>query len=61
MKEVTKQEFIDDAERLMNNAIAYDDFLKIRTAYGNAILISEAEWNIHVDAMRLVLTSDKLE
>ncbi len=57
MIEKNAQEFIADAERLLVGAVADDDFVKIKTSVGNAILINEAEWNILCEAMQAVLTS----
>lgn len=57
MKEVTATEFIMDARELLYAAVKDDEFLKIRTRSGNAVLISEAEWNILVDAMKTVLAA----
>lgn len=59
MKEVTATEFILDARDLLYAAVKNDEFLKIRTRAGNAVLISEDEWNILVDAMKVVLQSAK--
>lgn len=56
MLEKTTQEFIENAYLLLIGAVANDDFVKIKTQAGNAVLISEAEWNILVDAMKTVLT-----
>lgn len=58
MIEKTMSEFIAEAENLTLNAIRNDDFVKIRTVAGNAVLISEAEWNILVDGMKVLLTAD---
>lgn len=55
MLEKTTQEFITDAENLLIGAAVNDDFVKIKTSAGNAVLISEAEWNILVEAMKTVL------
>ncbi len=55
MLEKTAQEFIADAENLLIGAAANDDFVKIKTRAGNAVLISEAEWNIMVDAFKAVM------
>ena len=55
MIEKSTQEFIADAEKLLIGAVADDDFVKIKTRAGNAILISEAEWNILRDALQMVL------
>lgn len=59
MIEKTTQEFIADAEKLILNAVVNDDFVKINTASGNAVLISEAEWNIIVDAFKVVIANAK--
>ena len=58
MLEKTAQEFISDAERLLTGAVANDDFVKIKTSVGNAVLISEAEWNVLVDALKIVLSGE---
>lgn len=55
MLETTTQEFIADAESLLIGAVANSDFIKIKTSVGCAVLISEAEWNILVDAMKTVI------
>ena len=57
MKEVTSQTFIANVEKLLAGVFENDEFLKIRTKYGNAVLISEDEWNILTDALRVVLNS----
>lgn len=57
MLEKTTQEFLADAEKLLLGAVANDDFVKIHTSAGAVVLISEAEWNIMVDAMKAVLTA----
>lgn len=59
MKEVTATEFIMDARDFLYAAVKDDEFLKIKTRVGNAVLINEAEWNIMVDAMKAVLQSAK--
>lgn len=58
MIEKTMSEFVSDVERLTLGAIKNDDTVKIQTSAGNAILISEAEWNIHVEAMKIILASN---
>ena len=57
MKEVTSQTFIANVEKLLADVFENDEFLKIRTKHGNAVLISEDEWNILTDALRVVLSS----
>lgn len=56
MLEKTMQEFVTNAEKLLIGAIVNDDFVKIKTNKGNAVLISENEWNILVDAMKIVIS-----
>lgn len=58
MKEITLAEFTKDAEIYTVQAVQDCEFLKIRTKAGNAVLISEAEWNIFSDAMKLVLSPE---
>ena len=55
MLEKTMIEFIDDAEKLIVGAIVNDDFLMIKTDKGNAVLISEDEWNILVGAFKIAI------
>ena len=59
MLEKTTQEFIDNAENLLIGAVANDDFVKIHTSAGNAVLISEAEWDILVEALKTVIGGKK--
>lgn len=60
MKEVTLAEFTKGAENYTVQAVRNDEFLKIQTKAGNAVLISEEEWNIFSDAMKLVLAANSL-
>lgn len=55
MIEKTTAEFIAEAEQLILSAAANDDFVTIKTSVGNAVLISEAEWNILKDALKVIL------
>ena len=57
MLEKTTQEFLADAERLLLGAAGNDDFVKIKTAAGNTVLVSEAEWNIMLDAFKGVIAA----
>ena len=59
MLEKTTQEFIDNAKNLLIGAVSNDDFVKIHTSAGNAVLISEAEWNILVEALETVIGGKK--
>jgi|LSQX01.2.fsa_nt_gb PHD/YefM family antitoxin component YafN of YafNO toxin-antitoxin module len=53
MKRIDLPGFLADAERLVCGAASDDDFLAIDTDAGSAVLISEAEWKVLVDALRL--------
>ena len=59
MLEKTTQEFIDNAKNLLIGAVSHDDFVKIHTSAGNAVLISEAEWNILVEAFKTVIGGEQ--
>lgn len=56
MLEKTMDEFVSDAENLVRGAIVNDDFVKVKTKDGIAVLISEAEWNIMADAFKMLLS-----
>lgn len=53
MLEKTLEEFSLDTEKFVIGAITNDDFVKITTDKGNAVLISEAEWSILRDALQM--------
>lgn len=55
MIEKTTQQFLSDAERFLIDAATGMEFVKIKTSAGNAVLISEDEWNILVDALKLAV------
>lgn len=57
MLKKTTQEFLSDAEQLLLGAARNDDFVKIETSAGNAVLVSEAEWNIMLDAFKAVIAA----
>lgn len=59
MLEKTMKEFLEDAERLTIGAIVNDDFLMIKTTHGNAMLISENEWRILIDAFKIMINRDE--
>lgn len=59
MLEKTAQQFLSDAERFLIGAATGTDFVKIKTSAGNAVLISEDEWNILLEAMKLVMQTAK--
>lgn len=59
MIEKTTQQFLSDAERFLIDAATGMEFVKIKTNAGNAVLISEDEWNILVDALKLAIQTAK--
>ena len=59
MLEKTMKEFLEDAERLTIGAIVNGDFLVIKTTHGNAMLISETEWRILIDAFKIMINRDE--
>lgn len=59
MIEKTLKEFLSDAENLTVGAVINDDFLTIKTDRGNAVLISENEWNILRDAFKMTIGMNK--
>lgn len=46
MKNVKIDEFISHAEIYIKNAIVADEFVTVETSVGNAVVVSEAEWEI---------------
>ena len=59
MLEKTTQQFLSDAERFLIDAATGMEFVTIKTSAGNAVLISEDEWNILLEAMKLVMQTAK--
>ena len=59
MIEKTTQQFLSDADRFLIDAATGMEFVKIKTSAGNAVLISEDEWNILVDALKLAIKTAK--
>lgn len=58
MPEKNISEFLANAEALIIGAAANDDFVKIKIPKGTAVLISESEWNILIEAMKQVIVRD---
>lgn len=59
MLEKTTKEFIADADNLLTSAATGMEFVTIKTRAGNAVLISEDEWNILLDALKLAVQTVK--
>ena len=59
MLEKTTQQFLSDADRFLIDAATGMEFVKIKTRAGNAVLISEDEWNILLEALKLAVQTVK--
>ncbi len=57
MLERTMSEFIAETEKLTIGAITNDEFVIIRSSAGNAVLISEAEWDILRGSLKMILNA----
>lgn len=55
MKELKLNEFLARADDFINNAAMGEEFYSIQTNSGKAIIISEGEWKIMTDAMRVAM------
>ena len=56
MIDISMREFLSDPQTYIKNAAENDDFFTVQTKSGKAVVISEAEWNIMRDALKLVIT-----
>lgn len=59
MQEKTTQQFLSDAERFLIDAATGMEFVTIKTSAGNAVLISEDEWKILLDALKIAVQTAK--
>ena len=57
MLEVSTKEFLSAPEKYLLGAAVNDDFVKVRSKAGNAVIISEAEWSVCMEALKAVLTA----
>lgn len=55
MKTVSLASFLADADALVQAAAIDEDALRIDTGSGSAVLISEAEWLVLRDGLKLAL------
>lgn len=58
MLRINQADFIQNAEKLIHGAVVNDNFLTIETEHGNAVLITEAEWEMCCHALQMILTAD---
>ena len=57
MTELSMKEFLNNPEAILTGAVADDEFVKVKTKSGNAVIINEAEWNILIGAMKIAMNS----
>ncbi len=55
MKELKLNDFLSQADDIINNAAIGEEFYTIQTKSGKAVVISEDEWKIMTDAMRVAM------
>lgn len=55
MLKISTKEFLSNPEKYLLEAAANDDFVKVQNKAGNAVIVSEAEWNICMEALKAVL------
>ena len=57
MNELSMNEFLNNPEAILTGAVADDEFVKVKTKSGNAVIINESEWNILIGAMKIAMNS----
>lgn len=57
MIEKNLSEFSNNAAELIKNAVTNDDFVTIKTNDGNAVLISETEWNFMIESIKSTIAN----
>lgn len=57
MNELSMNEFLNNPESILTGAVADDEFVKVKTKSGNAVIINESEWNILIGAMKTAMNS----
>lgn len=58
MKEISLKELSTSLDCCIKNVIIDDEFLKVSADCGNAVIISEAEWNTLKELAGIVLKSN---
>lgn len=59
MRNMSLEQFKLNVEKVILDAANDIDFTKVSTDKGNAIIISEGEWKILVDALRILINNQK--
>lgn len=57
MLEISVKEFLSAPEKYLLGAAVNDDFVKVLNKTGNAVIVSEAEWNVCIEALKAVLSA----
>ncbi len=57
MNELSMKEFLNAPESILTGAVVDDEFVKVKTKSGNAVIINESEWNILIGAMKIAMNS----
>ena len=57
MNKLSMNEFLNNPEAILTGAVADDEFVKVKTKSGNAVIINESEWNILIGAMKIAMNS----
>lgn len=61
MKTVNLRDFLSNSDDHVINAALDNEYVKITTDKGNAVLISEAEYNILRDSFKILCNSDEVK
>lgn len=60
MLEISTKEFLSDPVKYLLGAAVNDDFIKVQNRAENTVIVSEAEWNIMLDAFKMLLNAEKV-
>ena len=55
MKEMSLKEFLENSESVIREAACNGDFTSVKVGEGKAVIISEEEWKILCDGLRMLL------
>lgn len=57
MRKIDIEQLKSDAETIISNVINNDDFCKIETGEGIAVVINEHEWNLLKESLKMHLNT----
>lgn len=55
MRTITEDKLKENLNEVIRGAVQDEEFCTVHTRYGNAVIISENEWNILVAALKMQL------